>query len=270
MTALERSVLPSVEILGAKVHGPTMTQAIELIDGWITARERCHSVVATGFHGLWVGHQDPAFRHMLNQADLFCPDGIAPIWLSRLHGRPLPQRLPGAELMEAFLRHAQKKRLRSYFYGDTDETLAILQARIRGRFPDAPIVGALSPPFTRLSDEEEAAHVELINASGADVLWVGLGCPKQERWIARNRARLTVPVAVGVGAVFRFHAGLVPRAPKWLGNAGLEWVWRLVAEPRKMWKRDLADGPRFVAAALADVVRRRHAVRNPEPRGVGG
>lgn len=254
--------LPSVEILGAKVHGPTLEQAVDLIEGWIRKPSgSCRRVVVTGFHGLWIGHQDSEFRRLLNEADLFCPDGIAPVWLSRLQGRPLPQRLPGADLMEAFLRRAQKEGFRSYFYGDTDATLAALSRRIGERFPGAEIAGTFSPPYRELSDEEEAAHVEAINASGADVLWVGLGLPKQDQWIARNRHRLKVPVAVGVGAAFAFHAGTVSRAPQWVGDAGLEWFWRLAAEPRKMWKRDFVDGPRFIAPALADAwaKRRLHA-----------
>ena len=249
---------PEATILGAKVHGPTLDEAIGLIDSWIAAPDgRCRSVVVTGFHGLWVGHQDPDFRQVLNDADLFCPDGIAPVWLSRLQGRGLPERVPGGDIMEAFLSRAGTMGHRSFFYGDTEDTLAALRDAVGSRFPAAPIAGTLSPPFRELSEAEEAAHVDIINASRADVLWVGLGCPKQERWIARNRHRLTVPVAIGVGAAFRFHAGLVSRAPAWIGDAGLEWAWRLAAEPKKMWRRDVTDGPRFIVAALADAWRTR-------------
>lgn len=253
MTNLATERFPSATILGARVHGPTREGAVELLADWIERKDgRCRSVVVTGFHGLWVGHQDREFHAILNATDLFCPDGIAPVWLSRLHGRPLPQRVPGADLMEAFFERAGEAGYSSYFYGDSPATLEALAGRLAARFPGAPVAGSLSPPFRPLSEAEEAEHVAAINASGADVLWVGLGCPKQERWIARNRTRLTVPVALGVGAAFRFHAGLVRRSPRWVGNAGFEWAWRLAAEPRKLWKRDLTEGPRFVAAALAD------------------
>ncbi|NDW04375.1 WecB/TagA/CpsF family glycosyltransferase [Jiella pacifica] len=255
------AALPAATILGARVHGPTLAQAVALIEEWIRQPEgRCRSVVATGFHGLWVGHQDAAFRAVLNAADLFCPDGIAPVWLSRLQGRALPARVPGGDLMGALLRRADEEGYRSYFYGDTDETLDALCRRVEAEFSGAAVAGRYAPPFRSLSEAEEAEHVAAINASGADILWVGLGCPKQERFIARNKHRLTVPVAIGVGAAFRFQAGLVPRAPKWLGDAGFEWAWRLAAEPRKMWRRDLTDGPRFLAAALADAWRVRRAV----------
>ena len=251
---MEVSGLPSVELLGARVHGPTIDQAVAIIEGWIAKREgRCRSAIVTGFHGLWVGHEDSQFLHLLNGADLFCPDGIAPIWLSRLHGRPLPGRVPGADLMEAFFRRAETMGFRSYFYGDTDETLTALGIRLGERFPRMGVAGMLSPPFGTLSVEEESQHVDTINASGADVLWVGLGLPKQEQWISRNRTRLNVPVAIGVGAAFGFHAGTVKRVPQWIGDAGLEWVWRLVAEPRKLWRRDFIDGPRFIAAAMMEL-----------------
>lgn len=254
------AAFPAATILGARVHGPTLPQAVDLVEAWIRRRDGgCRSVVATGFHGLWVGHQDAAFQAVLNSADLFCPDGIAPVWLSRLQGRPLPARVPGGDLMGALLRRAGEKCYRSYFYGDTDETLDALCQTIAADFPGAGVAGRRSPPFRALSEAEEAEHVATINASGADILWVGLGCPKQERFIARNKHRLAVPVAIGVGAAFRFQAGLVPRAPRWLGDAGFEWAWRLAAEPRKMWRRDVTDGPRFLAAALADAWRVRRA-----------
>lgn len=248
--------LPEATILGTRVHGPTLAQTVDRFAEWIDRRDGwCRSVVVTGFHGLWVGHQDPEFRAMINGADLFCPDGIAPIWLSRLHGRPLPGRVPGPDIMAAFLKRAETEGYRSYFYGDTEQTLQTLMMEIGRRFPGAPVTGALSPAFRPLSEAEEAEHVAEINTSGADILWVGLGCPKQERWIARNKHRLTVPVAVGVGAAFRFQAGMVRRAPGWIGDAGFEWLFRLAAEPGKLWRRDLTEGPRFVAAALADAWR---------------
>jgi N-acetylglucosaminyldiphosphoundecaprenol N-acetyl-beta-D-mannosaminyltransferase len=252
--------LPSVEIFGVTVHGPTLDQAAAIIESWIAQPDgRCRQAIVTGFHGLWVAHEDPAYRRVLNQADLFCPDGIAPIWLSRLHGAPLPQRTPGRDLMAAVLRLAQERGYSSYFYGDSDATLAALRARLAEKFPGARVAGTLSPPFRALSDDEETAHVAAINHAGADVLWVGLGLPKQDEWIARNLRRLNARAAIGVGAAFAFLAGAVPHAPKWLGDAGFEWVWRLAAEPKKMWKRDLTDGPRFVAAAFADAMRARRA-----------
>ncbi len=260
--------LPSTEILGVRVHGLTLSQAVDIVDGWIREPAgRARSVVATGFHGLWCAHQDADFGEILNQADLFCPDGIAPIWLAQVQGRPLPGRVSGPDLLEAFLQRANQRGYRSYFYGDTDDVLAALKERVLHRFPHSAVAGVFSPPFRDLNDRERSEHLERINGTKPDVLWVGLGCPKQERWIAENRERLRVPVVIGVGAAFRFQAGRTARAPQWLGEAGFEWVWRLAAEPRKLWRRDLLDGPRFLAVALADALKVRRS-RRETPKGI--
>lgn len=250
--------LPSAEVLGARVHGPTLTQAVDIMESWVKKRDGLtRTVVATGFHGIWVGHNEPDFRRILNEADLFCPDGIAPVWLSRLQGRPLPARVPGPDLLPAFLERAARCGHRSYFYGDSESTLAAVRETVEARFPGAAVAGTLSPPFRGLSESEQQEHVERINEAHPDVLWVGLGCPKQERWIAQNRGRLKVPAVIGVGAAFRFLTGRVSRAPERVQKAGLEWMWRLLAEPGKLWHRDLLDGPRFVAVALVDALRAR-------------
>lgn len=237
----------TIEILGSKVDRVTTESALARIEGWVAdPAERPRFGVVTGFHGLWVGHQDPSFRAILDQADLFCPDGIAPVWLSRLRGDPLPGRVPGAELMTAFLARANEKGYSSFFYGDTDETLAALRVRIEARYPGHRIAGTYSPPFRPLSPAEDEEIVDRINRADPDLLWVGLGLPKQERWIHAHLDRLKVPVAIGVGAAFGFLSGQVSRVPRWIGDFGFEWVWRFLAEPGKLWRRDLIDGPRFL------------------------
>lgn len=245
--------LPVVDVLGVRVHGPTLDQAVNILEHWIQARDGVtRTVTATGFHGIWVAHNDPHFRRILNASDLFCPDGIAPVFLSRLQGRPLPARVPGPDLMQAFLERSRTTGYRSYFYGDSEETLGALRREVAVRFSGAVVAGTCSPPFRALTSSEKQEHVDAINAARPDVLWLGLGCPKQDRWIAENRDRLKVPVVVGVGAAFRFLTGRVRRAPKLVQRSGFEWAWRLVAEPRKLWRRDLIEGPRFLAAALVD------------------
>lgn len=236
-----------VEILGSKIDRILPCDAVSRITDWIACPgSRPRHVVVTGFHGMWVGHGDPDFRAIINAADLYLPDGIAPIWLSRLRGDPLPARLPGADLMRMVLERADQCRYSSYFYGDTDETLEALRERLERRYPGHRVVGTWSPPFRALTAEEDDAEVSRINAARPDVLWVGLGLPKQELWIHAHQDRLKVPVVVGVGAAFGFLSGRVSRVPDWIGNAGFEWVWRFLAEPRKLWRRDLIDGPRFL------------------------
>ncbi len=236
---------------------------------WIELRDgRCRFVVATGFHGIWEAHRNPRLRDVLNSADLFCPDGIAPIWISRLRGLPLPGRVPGPDLLARFAARANRTGYRSFFYGDTEETLAALKQRFERGHSGHRVVGTLSPPFCKLELEEERAMVKQINEARPDVLWVGLGLPKQEWWIHRNLNALRVPVVVGVGAAFRLVSGGVKRAPAWVGDAGLEWLWRLAMEPGKLWRRDLVDGPRFLYRALAETlqIRVRQAVAAQRPK----
>jgi len=253
--ALNQAPRSRVTILGAQIDRLDSDAAVARIEGWIAERlSRPRHVVVTGFHGIWIGHRDPSFRAILNRADLFCPDGIAPIWLARLRGEPLPERVPGAELMRRLLVAADARGYSSFFYGDTTATLDALRQRLAGDYPGHRIVGTRSPPFRPLSPAEVAADIDLINASGADLLWVGLGLPKQERWIDTHRERLRVPVVIGVGAAFGFLSGQVARVPAWLGEAGFEWLWRLAMEPRKLWQRDLIDGPRFLYHGLRESI----------------
>ena len=147
--------------------------------------------------------------------------------------------------MWAFCELAQQKGYRCFFYGDTEETLTALTARLKLAFPDLKIAGTHSPPFRELTREEDEEIVRLINVSYADVVWVGLGLPKQERWMYEHRDKLNAPVAVGVGAAFKFISGRVRRAPTWMGDHGLEWMWRFAQEPKRVWRRVIIDGPHF-------------------------
>lgn len=241
----------TVELMGVEVDAVTVEQAVNRMLGWAERADgRTRFVVFTGFHGLWVAQNHPEFRATLNAADLFCPDGMALVVLSRLAGRPLPERAPGPDVMRRLLDRSSGREVSSFFLGDTDDTLRRLERRIDRDFGGHEVVGTLSPPFRDLTDAEEQGIVDRINAAEPDILWVALGLPKQERWIERNRGRLEVPVAAGVGAGFRFLSGKVRRAPQWLGNMGLEWAWRLALEPRKLWRRTMIEAPKFAVHAL--------------------
>lgn len=241
------SVDRCVQILGSRVHLISVTGTVDHIERWIERRDGvCRRVVVTGFHGLWEAHKDPQLQSMLNSAELWVPDGIAPIWVARLRRHSNVERAPGAEIMGEFFRRAGQMKYRSYFYGDTDSTLSALQATLARDYPGHEVVGAFSPPFRPLTPEEDREAIERINAARPDVLWVGLGMPKQDIWIYERLHRLKVPVAIGVGAAFAFVAGTVPRCPRWMGRAGFEWVYRFLREPKKLWRRDLLEGPRFL------------------------
>jgi len=223
---------PTICILGSRVHLVSATRTVDHIERWIQMRDgSCRQVIVTGFHGLLEAHKSPRIRSILNGAELWVPDGIAPVWLARMRGH------------------------RNVV--DTEQTLAALCETAARKYPGHRIAGAYSPPFRPLTPPEESEIVERINAAQPDVLWVALGLPKQDIWIHERLPRLNVPVAIGVGAAFAFVAGTVPRCPGWMGNAGFEWVYRFFKEPRKLWRRDLFGGPRFLFLACTEFFKRR-------------
>lgn len=236
-----------VTVLGSRVDLLDADEAVFQMEDWIAARDGiCRQILVTGFHGLWEAFRDPSYKQIGDSVAMWVPDGIAPVWVARLKGQRSAVRVPGAELMRAYLAKADLQGYSSFFYGDTSETLANLTAALETNYPGHRIAGTLSPPFGGLSDDEERRHIQTINDSGADVLWVGLGTPKQDRWIFKHRHELRVPVAAGVGAAFRFLTGQVKRAPRIVGRCGLEWAFRLMMEPKKCWRRCLVQGPQFL------------------------
>lgn len=241
------SAAQCVQILGSRVQLVTTAGTVDQMESWIESPQGlCRRVVVTGFHGLWEAHKNPRLQGMLNSAELWVPDGIAPIWVACLRGHRGAERAPGADIMREFFRRADQKKYRSYFYGDTESTLSALEGTLARQYPGHQIAGAFSPPFRPLTAEEDREVIDRINTARPDVLWVGLGMPKQDIWIYERLDRLRVPVVVGVGAAFAFVAGTVPRCPEWVGRMGFEWVYRFLKEPGKLWRRDLLDGPRFL------------------------
>ena len=243
-----------MKVLGSTVDMVQNPEVLALMERWIgEERDKCHFMVNTGFHGAWVAHQDPEFKKILASCDLWSPDGIALVWLARLQRKPIRERATSAELMKMFFAQANHKGYRSFFYGDTDETLAALREKLQAQYPGHKVVGTYSPPFRTLTAEEDQQIVRQINDARPDVLWVGLGLPKQERWIHEHKHRLKVPIAIGVGACFGFFSGRVKRAPLWIGRIGFEWLWRLACEPKKLWRRDILDAPQFVGHVLMEM-----------------
>jgi len=247
---------PSVSVLGSRVHLVSVSGTVDYIEHWVGAEDsRCHQIIVTGFHGLMEARKNPHVRSILNEADLWVPDGIAPVWVARLRGYGSAARTPGAEIMGEFLSRANERSYSSFFYGDTEKTLSELKERVANAYPGHRIVGCYSPPFRQQTPEEEDMILQQINAARPDVLWVALGMPKQDIWIYERRHHLQIPVAIGVGAAFGFVAGTVSRCPEWIGRAGFEWVYRFLREPGKLWRRDLLDGPRFLFHAGIELLR---------------
>ena len=238
---------PATEaVLGVPLALTDYTRTLDWIDAAIAARSReyicvaaTHTVVACG--------EDPELREAVLGASFTVPDGQPLVWALRALRRPLDERVYGPDLMAKACERAASTGTRMFLYGGRDDAaLALLETRLTERYPGLRIAGTYSPPFRPLTPEEEQAVAERIDASRADVVWVGIGVPKQEKWMARMRDRLSAPVLVGVGAAFDFHAGLVAQAPAWVQRAGLEWAYRLVREPRRLWRRYAHYNPRFV------------------------
>ena len=245
--------IPWLRVLGTKVNPIQMSDALALLEQWVQERGQSRYVVASGMHAVMEAQRSTTFKEVVEAADLFVLDGISLVWTARLRGFPIKKRVCGLDLMWEFFKIAEQKGYSNFFYGDTEETLQELKSRLKQRFPGLKIAGVHSPPFRTLTPEEDQEEMELINRSGADVVWVGLGLPKQETWMFDHRQKLDAPVAVGVGAAFKFLSGNVKRAPPMVGDHGLEWLWRFSREPRRVWRRVLIDGPRFCGLLLLEM-----------------
>jgi len=246
-----------VNVLGVGVTPTNMHQALATIRGWIERRERQYICVTT-VHGVMESQQDEALREIHNRAGMVTPDGMPLVWLSRLNGRQDVERVYGPDLMLACCEESVARGYRHFLYGGGPGVADLLEKRLVQRFPGLTVAGTLCPPFRPLSDSEKADVTSRINAARPDIVWVGLGTPKQERWMAEFREVLEAPVLISVGAAFDFHTGLKPQAPVWMQRGGLEWLFRLLTEPRRLWRRYLVYNPLFVWGVLMQSLRIRH------------
>lgn len=226
--------------------------ACDLALSWADT-DRGHYVCVANVHMAIVGRNDATYRSIVNHADLVTPDGMPLVWMLQLLGVRRAVRVYGPTLMLHLCEVAAERGVPVGFYGATTDTLDVLEDRLTRRFPSLQVAYRHAPPFRASTPDEDDAVVEDIVASGARILFVGLGCPKQERWMANHRDRLPL-VQIGVGAAFDFHAGRVRQAPGWLQRLGLEWLFRLLMEPRRLWKRYLATNPRFVLLAAMQLL----------------
>lgn len=233
-------------VLGIGVSAVNMASALHTIFGWIDRRQR-HYVCVTGVHGVMESRRAPELRQIHNEAGMVTPDGMPLAWLLRRAGHRDSDRVCGPDMMPLLFVAGQARGVRHFLYGGSPQALVHLRRRLLEIAPQARIVGTCSPPYRPLTANEDAAIVAEINASTADIVWVGLSTPKQERWMAAHRAVLHASVLIGVGAAFDIHAGLIARAPAFLRRTGLEWTYRLMREPGRLWWRYLSSNPRFVA-----------------------
>jgi N-acetylglucosaminyldiphosphoundecaprenol N-acetyl-beta-D-mannosaminyltransferase len=236
-------------ILGVGVSVINMPFAVDAIDEWISRQESNYITVAD-VNSIMVGQIDPGFIRIHNNAGMVTPDGMPLVWLGRLGGHSQMTRVCGPDLMLEVFKTSVAKGYRHYFYGGNEGVPELLKIRLEEKFPGIKVVGTYSPPFRALTDEEDENIVKTINAAKPDIVWVGIGAPKQERWMANHVDRLEASVLIGVGAAFDFNSNSKKRAPIWMQNRGLEWLFRLLTEPRRLWKRYLRNNPLFVFLAI--------------------
>ncbi|MDQ3802033.1 MAG: WecB/TagA/CpsF family glycosyltransferase [Acidobacteriota bacterium] len=210
----------------------------------------CFSTV----HMVMESHDNPEYGARVNAADFIITDGMPLVWMQKLQGRKDAARVRANDLMIMLCEYAAKNNLSVGFYGGKQEVIDAIKERARKELPDLKIAYAFSPPFRPLTDEEDAAITAEINRAKPDILFMGLGCPKQENWMAAHRDKVKA-VMLGVGASFDFYAGNVKESPEWLGRLGLEWLYRLTQEPKRLWKRYLILNPRFMRLATLQLLK---------------
>lgn len=241
-----------MNIIGLKISLTDYSNAIGSVMLWSQNDKSCY-ICAANVHMLMEAHDSPDFARIVNEADLVTPDGMPLVWMMRLKGQRNQQRVYGPILMLNVLSMAARENIPVGFYGGAPQVLDVLVERMQEQYEGLNVVYSYSPPFRELTQQEKNEIAETINQSGARILFVGLGCPKQERWMAEHCGRVNA-VMLGVGAAFDFHAGVKPQAPAWMQRLGLEWLFRLLAEPRRLWRRYLYHNSRFIFLAIADLL----------------
>jgi len=250
---------PRVDVLGVPVSATSLDQALDRAEAWIAARDP-HFVTFTGVHGVMESQSDPELLEIHRRAGMVCPDGMPMVWSSKLAGVRTTTRCYGPDFLLAMAERAAAKGYTSFFYGGNEGVAEQLAASLAERFPGFTTVGTYCPPFRPLTEDEQQEVVDTIRAAKPDMVWVGLSTPKQERWMDAFVDRLDVPVLFGVGAAFDIHSGNLSQAPRWMQRSGLEWFYRLLVEPKRLWKRYLVNNPKFVWGVL------RHRPRLLPPR----
>lgn len=244
--ALPGAHIPRRDILGVPIALTDYTGAMDVMDDMVN-RRHLGWVCAAAVHSVMVSRSDPGMHEALRDAVITVPDGMPIVWAANALGEELHNRVYGPELMHRYCDRSAERGHRVWLYGGRDQgALVQLALSLRQKHPGIKIVDGYSPPFRPLSEDEDAAVAKQINDARADVVWVGIGVPKQEKWMVRMRKRLDAPVLCAVGAAFDFHAGRVSQAPRWMQERGLEWTYRIAQEPKRLLPRYLVTNPSFM------------------------
>jgi N-acetylglucosaminyldiphosphoundecaprenol N-acetyl-beta-D-mannosaminyltransferase len=243
------SAFPIVNVLGVGLTAAWLEQTVDEIARWIQNRERGYVCLAPA-HSVMDCYRDPQLRENFNRSAMVVPDRMSMVWLAKLSGHGQVGRVYGPDLMHALCVASLPHGFSHYFYGGGEGVAAELAIKLQERYPGLKVAGSFTPPFRRLGTLEDVEVVRQINTANPDIVWVGLGSGKQERWMAEHRERLQAPVLIGVGAAFDFLSGRKPQAARWIQRSGLEWLFRLRTEPRRLWPR-YREYPMFVLLVAA-------------------
>jgi len=241
----------SYQVLRTKIQATSYQDACDRITEWIKTAKSCY-IIAANVHVVMTGYWDRNYQQVLDKADLVTPDGMPLVWALKLLGSKNQTRVYGPDLMLAWCDRASELGHPIYLYGTTEQTLEKLSKNLKQKFPNLAIAGSYAPPFGDNNHLEQ--DLNRIQISGAKVIFIGLGCPKQEYWMAAAQGKINA-VMIGVGAAFDFHSGQVTQAPRWVMKSGLEWMYRLTQEPQRLWRRYLINNPSFVFLFLAQLLR---------------
>jgi N-acetylglucosaminyldiphosphoundecaprenol N-acetyl-beta-D-mannosaminyltransferase len=242
-----------VDVLGVGISAINLTEALETIEGWLQRKDPNY-VCVTPAHGVMESRRDPKLRKILNESGMTTPDGMSIVWLLKMYGHSKVTRVYGPDLMLAVCRYSAQQGFRQFLYGGEDGVAEELARKLQTRFPGLSIAGTYTPPFRSLTPEEDKEIIERINRSEADIVWIGISTPKQELWMADHIGKLDAPVIIGVGAAFDFLSGKKLQAPTWMQRNGMEWLFRFLTEPRRLWKRYI-QYPKFVLLVIAQLIR---------------
>jgi len=238
-------------ILGVNVSAIHMQQALETIHTWITTRDP-HYACVTPAHSIMDCYNNPELRPIFNSSGLTTPDGMSLVWILRLMGHKHVDRVYGPDLMQALCQASIEPGYRHYFYGGAPGVVEDLKIKLQTSYPDLQVVGHYTPPFGPVTLEEDQRIIEHIRDANPDIVWVGISSPRQEIWMAEHLNSLDVPVLIGVGAAFDFLSGRKTQAPRWVQRSGLEWLFRFLSEPKRLWRRYI-QYPLFILLLLAQV-----------------
>jgi len=251
----------SVDVLGVNVSAVNMDMAVSLAEQWIDAGQPGY-VCVTGVHGVMEAQKDLGFRRILNGAAMNLPDGMPMTWVGRLRGFRNMDRVFGPDFVTAVCRLSVERGFRNFFYGGQPGVAQLLDENLRSRFPGLQVVGTCTPPFRSLNPQEEFEVAAQVLQSRPHILWVGLSTPKQERFMAQYVRRFNVPLMVGVGAAFDYHTGRIRDCSPWIKRAGLQWLHRLMQDPKRLWKRYLLNNPAFIFRIIGQLARQRAKATN--------